>query len=100
MKTITIAADSKCAHMKWCFSAAVPKKAKEEWCQGHDLFLSDDNRVFCLVQTSSQVYFMDAITGSLYSFGECKSSSRLKLKIDGRNQKRATSILLSIRGEE
>lgn len=89
--------DGFCATSKDCFIQASSKAARQRWCDEHDLFLSDDGRVFALVDTALEVYFMDAITGTLYSLGQCHSSDILKRDHFTRDREKATDILMSIK---
>lgn len=86
---------AKCASADSCFPLAAITKARQHWIHTHDLFLDDTGRVFALVDTATRVYFMDAITGSLYQFGECLTSDDLRVKSLVRDQEKATSILMS-----
>jgi hypothetical protein len=54
-------------------------------------------RVFAAVDTATHVYFMDAITGSLYSFGECLTSTHGRTGFV-RDRKTATKILSEFEG--
>lgn len=70
---ISKASDAECAADKECFSPLVSIESKRKWIDDHDLFMTD-GRVFAAVDTMTHIYFMDAITGSLYNFGECMTS--------------------------
>lgn len=78
MARIALLQDVDCAQAKFCFPLEGKSRAqKEAWIDSHDLFVDDDGRVFALVDTPTRVYFMHSITGSLYQFGECLTSSYL-----------------------
>ena len=96
---IKLAAGLNVASHAECFSPSSKIETKEEWLKDHDLFMSN-HRAFALVDTASEVYFMDAVTGTLYQLGECMSSSELKFNKFKRDKERATSFLLSIQRSE
>lgn len=88
---ITLASDAKCAAARWCFSSAI--KTKQAWIDRHDLFLSGNGRVYALVSTETEVFFMDCVTGSLFALGECMTSSRGQTGFKRDNEKAAYMLL-------
>ena len=90
---VRMTGDADCAMDAHCFPIH-GKRKKLEWIDKHDLFVCDD-RVYTLVSTKSEVFFMDAITGSLYQFGECLTSTVLKTRKLIRNRDLAITILFS-----
>ena len=92
---ITKASDAECAATKECYSALVSMESKKKWMEDRDLFVAD-GRVFALVDTMSHVYFMDAITGSLYALGECLTSVHGRTGFV-RDREKAMNILLQLR---
>lgn len=95
MKRIKISREAKCAQGKFCFPLNSKREAKQKWVDEHDLFTDADGKVFTLVDTIEKIYFMDAITGSLYQFGNCLTSSTLKAESLKRNQAAAGTILMN-----
>ena len=94
MMRITLSADTRCAQAKHCFNPASKKALQAKWFDDNDLFVNDDmTRAYALVDTRSEVFFMDAITGTLYQLGECQSSDRPKLGKLYRNHDKAISII-------
>lgn len=87
------AADAECAVSKECFTAVSSDDIKRKWVQEHDLFIAD-GRVFAAVDTDTHMYFMDAITGSLYNFGECLTSPRGRTGFV-RDQAKASAMLMA-----
>lgn len=69
---------ARCADEKYCFGINWAVDSKRKWIAEHDLFTASDERIYTLVDTITRVYFMDAITGSLYEFGKCMTSQELK----------------------
>jgi len=57
--------------------------------------MSADGKVLALVDTVDAIYFMDAITGSLYQFGNCLTSNVLKTSGLKRNKVAAASNLMN-----
>ena len=92
---ITKASDAECAATKECYSALVSLDSKKKWMEDRDLFVAD-GRVFALVDTHTGVYFMDAITGSLYNFGECLTSVHGRTGFV-RDREKATRILMQFK---
>jgi hypothetical protein len=92
---ITKASDAECAATKECYSALVSLDSKKKWMEDRDLFVAD-GRVFALVDTHTGVYFMDAITGSLYNFGECLTSVHGRTGFV-RDREKAMTILMQLR---
>ena len=78
MNRITMSDTGSCAQAKWCFPFSSKKEIKQKWIKENDLFRDDTGRIYALVDTASRVFFMDVVTGSLYQFGGCISSSTLK----------------------
>ncbi len=78
-----------------CFTPTLSAESKKKWIDEHDLFVAN-GRAFALVDTFNCVYFMDCITGSLYQFGECLTSTDLKYRDFIRDNDRATKILIAI----
>ncbi len=95
MKRIKISREAKCAQEKFCFPLNAKRETKQKWVDEHDLFTDGDGKVFTLVDTIEKIYFMDAITGSLYQFGNCLTSSTLKAESLKRNQAAAGTILMN-----
>lgn len=90
------ASGADCASAKECFSSLVSAVTKRKWIDDHDLFISD-GRVFAVVDTQTRVFFMDAITGSLYNLGECLTSSTGRTGFL-RDKEKATAILMGFKG--
>ena len=86
---ITLAAESE------CFTPTLSAESKEKWIKEHDLFVTG-GRAFALVDTATYVYFMDAVTGTLYQFGECLTSSDLKYRDFTRDNDKAAKILMAL----
>jgi hypothetical protein len=84
-----------CAQDNECFRTNIKRAFRQKWVDTHDLFVNDAGRVFALVDTETRVFFMDAMTGSLYQFGSCLTSTELKAHDLRRNQKKAETILMS-----
>lgn len=53
------------AHGAYCCK----KLSRPQWIAEHDLFVADDGRAYALVDTRTEVFFMDAITGALVALG-------------------------------
>lgn len=70
---IVTASDAKCAQAQYCFTGTMKPDRKRAWIERNDLFLNGD-RIFALVTTTEEIFYMDAITGSLYALGECLTS--------------------------
>lgn len=66
MKRIKLSTEALCADSNACCNL----KNRRRWVQEHDLFVGSDGRAYALVDTPRHVYFMDAITGALFQFGE------------------------------
>jgi hypothetical protein len=92
---ISKASDAECAATKECYSALVSIDSKKKWMEDRDLFVAD-GRAFALVDTHTGVYFMDAITGSLYNFGECMTSVHGRTGFV-RDREKAMNILMQLR---
>lgn len=99
MERIKISDEAKCVAAAHCFPLNGMKEMKRKWTEKHDLFLDKVGRVFALVDSADSVYFMDAITGSLYQFGNCLTSDTLKAGSLKRNNKKATELLLGMKVE-
>lgn len=95
MIRIRISREGSFADERDLFNMASKKSTKEEWIEKHDLFVSDDGTVFALVDTPNRVFFMDAVTGSLYEFGFCLSSMTLRAAWLRRNKAKAREILMA-----
>ena len=95
MYRIKLAAGLNLASGDECFTPTLTPESKRKWIDEHDLFIAN-GRTFALVDTFNCVYFMDCITGSLYQFGECLSSSELKFTDFRREQDRAAKILMAV----
>lgn len=90
------AQDAECAASNECYSTVVSMDSKRKWINDHDLFIAD-GRVFAAVDTMSRLYFMDAITGTLYDFGQSCTGT---LKHGGfvRDQDEGARILMQFKG--
>lgn len=97
MKRIRLSSGAHCADERETFNPVAKKSTKEAWIESHDLFVSDTGDVFALVDTMYRVYFMDAITGSIYEFGQCMTSPSLKVSGLRRNKEKAGEILMAKR---
>lgn len=97
MKRIKFSLDGMCASEREAFNPGSQAKTKKEWIDAHDLFISDTGDVFALVDSISRVFFMDAITGSLYEFGNCLTSDVLKIKGLRRNRDKASKKLMEMK---
>lgn len=100
MERIKISREAKCAQEKFCFPAHGKKESKQKWIDGHDLFTDSNGRAFALVDSEDRVYFMDAVTGSLYQFGNCLTSDILKSGGMTRNKKAAQEFLMGLRTDD
>lgn len=78
-----------------CFTPTLSAESKKKWIKEHDLFVTG-GRAFALVDTANYVYFMDCVTGTLYQFGECLTSTELKHRDFIRDYDRAEKILMAI----
>ena len=85
--------EADCAAERSCFPTAGRIKQKDAWIAKHDLFVSG-GRAYALVDTDKHVYFMDAVTGSLYQFGNCLSSSQSDISNVERDKDKAVDILM------
>jgi hypothetical protein len=94
MMHITKSSEGNCVEARWCFNPSSKKDVKEQWIADNDLFKDDKGRIFTLVTTTYHVYFMDAITGYLYAFGECQSSSELKIKGIKRTRRAGDELMM------
>ena len=93
---IEMASDAECAASKECFSSLISAESKRRWIDDRDLFMAD-GRVFAAVDTAKRIYFMDAITGSLYNFGECLTSVHGRTGFV-RNREAAIKYLMGFKG--
>ena len=93
---IEMASDADCAAARECFSSLISAESKRKWIDDRDLFMAD-GRVFAVVDTASRIFFMDAITGSLYNFGECLTSIHGRTGFV-RDREAATKLLLNFKG--
>lgn len=97
MQRIKLSRDGHFAQENCCFRLTAQTRNKAAWIDAHDLFVDQAGRPFALVDTTLSVYFMDAVTGSLYSFGECHSSAELKLRGLRRDKDAARKYLMNLR---
>ena len=78
------------------FLVRMTKAAKSKWCEMHDLhigLMNGTERVFAPVSVKGCLYWMDAVTGSLYgNDGRCQSSSQLVLELDTLQHNHASAI--------
>lgn len=95
MHRIKLAAGLNLASDGECFTPTLTNESKKKWIEDHDLFVAN-GRTFALVDTFNCVYFMDCITGSLYQFGECLTSTELKYTDFRRDNDRAAKILMAV----
>jgi hypothetical protein len=95
MDDIVLSDEGDCATSSECWMPTAQKAAKEAWLEWRQLYTSDTNRVFF----KRGITYVDAITGTLYRDGRCLSSDTLELGDVKRNQKGATEILMSIKGD-
>ena len=93
---ISKAHGANCASAGECYSGLVSAESKRRWLVDHDLFVAD-GRAFAAVDTITHIYFMDAITGSLYNFGECLTSVHGRTGFV-RDREAATKLLLNFKG--
>lgn len=98
MMKIKLSIEGDCAVSTICFPLYGKSENKKKWIEKNDLFLDTDETVYALVETSKEVFFMDVITGSLYQFGRCLTSSKLRNSRLIRNSK-AADILMSKKAE-
>lgn len=96
MERIKTSGKTKCAASLYCFPLNGKMAMRHKWVDKHDLFLDEDGRVFALVDSADTVYFMDAITGSLYQFGNCLTSNILKA-VNMKRSDKAKEVLLSMK---
>jgi len=78
VRRIKLAAGMAFAAHGACFPLDSRKETRQLWVDNHDLFMGDNGRVYALVDTATSVYFMDAVTGSLYNFGQCLTSTKTR----------------------
>lgn len=73
------------------------KLSRLKWIAAHDLFVADDGRAYALVDTRTEVFFMDAITGSLVALGSGVHQTNDAKRIGGfkRDHARAAAILMA-----
>jgi len=95
MHRIKLAAGLNLASEGECFTPTLTPESKKKWIAEHDLFIAN-GRTFALVDTHTHVYFMDCITGSLYQFGECLTSTELKYNGFRRDNEQAAKILMAV----
>ena len=95
MQRITFAAGINLAADNECFSPTLNPESKKAWIYRHDLFVAG-GRAFALVDTHTDVYFMDCVTGTLYQFGECLTSTELKYTDFRRDKDKAERILMAV----
>lgn len=100
MNRIKMSIEGRCAQVKYVFPMQGKKEMRKQWVDTHDLFTDKDGRVFALVDTPTKVYFMDAITGSLYDFGVCLTSDTLKMHGLKRDHDYASEYLLSKKADD
>lgn len=96
---ISIAQTADCAAERYCFALSAKNDTKSKWLDEHDLFIANDGRVYTLVDTTKRVYFMDAITGTLFQFGECMTSQRLNPSKFVRDNEKATKMLMAMQAK-
>lgn len=96
---ISIAQTADCAAERYCFALSANNDTKAKWIDEHDLFTANDGRIYTLVDTTKRVYFMDAITGTLFQFGECVTSQRLNPRKFVRDNEKAAAILMEIKAK-
>ena len=95
MYRIKLAAGLNLASDSECFSPTLTAESKKKWIYRHDLFVAG-GRAFALVDTHTDVYFMDCVTGTLYQFGKCLTSTELKYNDFRREQDKAAKILMAV----
>ena len=96
MNRIKISSMARCAEEKLCFPQNAKRERRKQWIDEHDLFINEKGRAFALVDTMSEVFFMDAVTGSLYQFGGCVSTGQLSNALMHRNKDKAGAFLMSL----
>lgn len=97
---ITLSTEGICAAARDCFHKAGTKANRQKWIDEHDLFVSEDGRAFALVDTEREVYFMDAITGTLYSLGQCHTSDHGVRTRFVRDREKASDVLMSVEQDD
>ena len=101
MKRIKLSLEALCASSVSCFPVWAKPDQKKKWIDDHDLFVDTKRgRAFALVDTVSRIYFMDAVTGSLYHFGNCVTSDFLKASDLHRSQYEAEKFLMQVAERE
>lgn len=72
------------------------KARRLSWIAEHDLFVADDGRAYALVDTRSEVFFMDAITGALVALGDGRHQTNEFKRVGGfrRDHVGAADILM------
>lgn len=93
MQRIRLAGDGECSALGAC---CCTKANRPGWIARHDLFVADDGRAYALVDTRTEVFFMDAITGALIGLGDGVHRTNESKRIGGfkRDRARAAEILL------
>lgn len=93
MQRIRLAGDGECSALGLC---CCTKANRAGWIARHDLFVADDGRAYALVDTRTEVFFMDAITGALIGLGDGEHRTNEAKRVRGfrRDQARAAEILL------
>jgi len=99
MEKIKVVKGATYAVAEACFPCGGTTKAKDAWIVKHDLFTDTDGRAFALVENNDRVYFMDAVTGSLYQFGRYVSGA-LTVNDLRRNKAAAEAYLMRAREKD
>jgi len=92
---VVLSNEGDCATSSECWVPGAKKPAKLAWLEWRQLYTSNKNRVLFKRGTT----YVDAITGTMYRDGRCLSSDTLELGDVKRDQKGATEILMSIKGD-
>jgi len=93
--SVQLSNEGTCATSSECWMPTAQKLAKVAWLEWRQLYTSNKNRVLFKRGTT----YVDAITGTMYRDGRCLSSDTLELGDVKRDQKGATEILMSIKGD-
>ena len=93
--SVQLSNEGTCATSSECWMPTAKQSAKSAWLEWRELYTSDKNRVLFKRGTT----YVDAITGTMYRDGRCLSSDTLELGDVKRDQKGATEILMSIKGD-
>lgn len=100
MQRIRLAGDGEKSALGLC---CCTRANRAGWIAKHDLFVASDGRAYALVDTRTEVFFMDAITGALIALDDGVHQTNEAKRVRGfrRDHTKAAEILLrAFRDEE